>query len=178
MELIVLYGAPGVGKLTVAESLATITGYKVLHNHLTLDLVLSLFPFGTEQSFRLAGKYRLDMLEEAAKADLPGVIFTFVYAQGPDDGYMAKVIDAVERHGARVTLVLLTCDTDVLLERVTAESRSTFRKLRDVEIARDLLTRERLAHPYPDRPGLVIDNTHRSAEDVAHEIAAALTTES
>ncbi len=132
MELVILYGAPGVGKLTVAEALARRTGYKVFHNHLSLDLVTSLFPFGTEQAFRLSGKYRLDMLEEAAKANIPGVIFTFVYAAGEDDEFMQEVIDSVERHGGRVTLVLLTCDAKVLLQRVTEESRSRFGKLRDV----------------------------------------------
>lgn len=45
MELVVIYGAPGVGKLTVARELARKTGYKLFHNHLTVDLVKSLFDF-------------------------------------------------------------------------------------------------------------------------------------
>jgi len=32
MQLVMLYGAPGVGKLMVAQALADLTGYKVLHN--------------------------------------------------------------------------------------------------------------------------------------------------
>lgn len=31
MDLVILYGAPGVGKLTVANTLANRTGYKVFH---------------------------------------------------------------------------------------------------------------------------------------------------
>jgi broad-specificity NMP kinase len=174
MELIILYGPPGVGKLTVAEALAARTGYKVFHNHLTVDLVTSLFPFGSREAMRLIVKYRLELLEAAAQAGLDGVIHTFVYAHGPDDGFMQKLIDAVEGHGGHVTLVLLRCDPEILLERVTGESRAKHGKLRDVEILRDLLAQRQLMEPFPGRPSLVMDNTNRSAIDVAAEIAGAL----
>ena len=34
MKHLFLYGAPAVGKLTVAKELADLTGYKLFHNHL------------------------------------------------------------------------------------------------------------------------------------------------
>lgn len=175
MELVILYGAPGVGKLTVANALARRTGYKVFHNHLTTDLVTSLFPFGSADAVRLTMAFRVEMLEEAAKAELPGVIHTFVYAAGQDDDLMQSLIDAVEPHGGQVTLVLLACAPEILLERVANVSRARFGKLRAPETLRGLLAEYRLAEPFPGRPSLVIDNTHRSAEDVAGEIAVALT---
>jgi replication-associated recombination protein RarA len=49
MNLIFLYGPPGVGKLTVAQELAGMTGYKLFHNHLTVDLVYAVFDFGTSR---------------------------------------------------------------------------------------------------------------------------------
>ncbi len=174
MDLVILYGAPGVGKLTVANALAGRTGYKVFHNHLTTDVVTSLFPFGSADAVRLIMAFRVEMLEEAAKADVPGVIHTFVYAAGQDDDLMQRLIDAVESHAGQVTLVLLTCERDVLLQRVVEEPRSRFGKLRDVEVAKNLLARERLMEPFPHRPSLVIDNTHRDADDVAREIATTL----
>ena len=174
MELIILYGAPGVGKLTVANALAGRTGYKVFHNHLTTDLVTSLFPFGSADAVRLIMAFRVEMLKEAAKAELPGVIHTFVYAVGEDDDLMQRLIDAVEPYGGKVTLVLLTCERDVLLQRVVEESRAQFGKLRDFKVAKDLLARERLTETFPRRPSLAIDNTHRSADDVADQIAKSL----
>ncbi|MDQ3654866.1 MAG: AAA family ATPase [Chloroflexota bacterium] len=174
MDLVILYGAPGVGKLTVANALAGRTGYKVFHNHLTTDLVTSLFPFGSADAVRLIMAFRVEMLKEAAKAELPGIIHTFVYAAGEDDDLMQRLIDAVEPYGGKVTLVLLTCEPDVLLQRVVEESRSRFGKLRDAEVVKNLLTEERLTEPFPHRPSLVIDNTHRGAKDVADEIANAL----
>jgi len=35
MKLVFIYGPPAVGKLTVANALAKVTGFKVFHNHLT-----------------------------------------------------------------------------------------------------------------------------------------------
>lgn len=46
MQLIFIYGPPAVGKLSVANALAKLTGYRVFHNHLTIDLVRSIFDWG------------------------------------------------------------------------------------------------------------------------------------
>jgi hypothetical protein len=48
MRLIFLYGLPATGKHTVAQYLAALTGYKLFHNHLAVDLLLSVFDFGTQ----------------------------------------------------------------------------------------------------------------------------------
>lgn len=170
MELVVIYGAPGVGKLTVARELARRTGYKLFHNHLTVDLVGSLFDFGSEQAIRLNARFRLEMFDEAAMAGIPGVIFTLVYARGDDDQFVQDVIDAVEPHGGVVRFVLLTCETPALLARVAEESRSRYGKLRDPEAVRQLLSRHELSAPVPHKPGLVIDNTHLGADAVADRI--------
>ncbi len=43
MKLVVLYGPPAVGKLSVTQVLAARTGFCVLHNHLLMDLSHALF---------------------------------------------------------------------------------------------------------------------------------------
>jgi len=68
MRLVYLYGPPGVGKLTVARELVALTGFKLFHNHLTVDLVRSLFPFDSEPYSRLMRQFRRDMFAEAACA--------------------------------------------------------------------------------------------------------------
>ena len=39
MTLVFIYGPPGVGKLTTARALAELTGFRVFHDHLTVNLV-------------------------------------------------------------------------------------------------------------------------------------------
>ena len=48
MRLVVLYGPPGVGKLTVGGELATLTGFRLFHNHLTVNLATAIFPWQVE----------------------------------------------------------------------------------------------------------------------------------
>ena len=76
MKLIFLHGAPAVGKLTVAEELARLTGFRLFHNHLTVDLVTSLFPFGSEPFIALREQIWLAAFREAAQDDV-SLIFTF-----------------------------------------------------------------------------------------------------
>src|ERR1700687_711257 len=66
MRLVVLYGPPGVGKLTIGTELSELTGFKLFHNHLTVDLVTSVFPPGSEAWNRLARRIRLAVFAEAA----------------------------------------------------------------------------------------------------------------
>ncbi len=170
MNLLFLYGAPAVGKLTVAQELASLTGYKLFHNHLTVDVVTALFAFGSEQFGRLTSKFRLELFREAALADLPGVIFTFVYARGDDDAFVQQTIDAVEPHGGTVRFVLLTCEEQELLRRVGQESRAPFGKIRDAEQLRALCRRYDLTSPVPQRDSLVLDTTHLPSQETARRI--------
>lgn len=56
---ILIYGPPAAGKLTVARSLVEGHGVKLLDNHLTLDVALQLFPFGTKEVRRMFEMYDL-----------------------------------------------------------------------------------------------------------------------
>ena len=79
MNLIFVHGMPGVGKLTVARELSRLTGYKLFHNHLTLDLVESVFEFGTQAFVELRESIWLSVFEKAIDSGLPGLIFTFAF---------------------------------------------------------------------------------------------------
>ena len=65
MRLVFLHGAPAVGKLTVARELAALTGFRLFHNHLTVDLASSLFSFGSEPFILLREKIWLAAFAEA-----------------------------------------------------------------------------------------------------------------
>lgn len=96
MTLVFLYGPPAFGKLTVATALARLTGYRVFHNHVTIDMVRSVFDFGEGPFWSLVDRYRVELIEAAAQANIPGVILTFVYAQGTDDAFVRRIVEAVQ----------------------------------------------------------------------------------
>lgn len=133
MKLVVLYGPPAAGKYTVAKAVAEKTGYKLFHNHLTVDLLKSMFEFGTPNFFRLSQKIRLDVLEQAAKENVHGVIFTFVYEKPTDNDFVRQLVDRVASHDVDVIFVQIYCKKEELLRRVQEESRKQFQKVKSQE---------------------------------------------
>ena len=79
MYFVMLFGPPAVGKMTVGRELSRLTGYRLLHNHMTVEPVLDIFPFGSPPFTRLVSEFRRRILEEAIAAELPGLVFTMVW---------------------------------------------------------------------------------------------------
>ena len=48
MRLIFIYGPVASGKLTIARLVSERTGLPLFHNHLVVDAVAAVFPFGSE----------------------------------------------------------------------------------------------------------------------------------
>jgi AAA domain len=170
MKLVFIYGPPATGKLTVAEALARRTGYKLFHNHLTVDLARAFFEFGTPAFGRYIDQLRFEAFEVAAREKVSGVIFTFCYALHQDDDFVRDVQDIVHKHGGEVNYVQLFCNRDELDKRVLEESRQRFRKISEVELLHTVISRHELFKPIPFVSNLSIDNTAVTAEDAAQRI--------
>ena len=169
MKLILIYGAPAVGKLTVSNEIAKRTDFKVFHNHLSIDCVEPVFEFGTKPFWKLVHLIRIETIKEAARAGR-NLIYTFCYAKGADDAHIRKITKAVESNGGEICFVLLVCRTDELEKRVLEESRRKFGKANNLEILREILEKYDLFSPVPERESLIIDNTNLSAEATARKI--------
>jgi broad-specificity NMP kinase len=169
VKLIFLYGAPAVGKLTIANEIARQTGFKVFHNHLSIDCIEPIFDFGTPSFFKLIETIRTETIAEAARENV-NLIYTFCYAKDLDDPHIKKVINAVETRGGEVCFVLLTCQQHELEKRVLEESRKKFGKANNLNILHEILDKYDLSSPVPERESLQIDNTHLSPADVAQQI--------
>lgn len=165
MKLVVLYGPPGVGKLTVAKELARLTGYKLWDNHKSIEAVIDVFPYGTPEFFQLTGLIRFAVLAEAARADLD-VIFTFVHVEG--DPHADDIFDVVEPYGAQILPVQITCQKAIHEERVVLPSRS--RKLNTVDGLRSYLAMKNSLLLVPRYESLRIDNTDLTPMQVAERI--------
>lgn len=166
MKLIIIYGAPAAGKLTIANALGELTGFKVFHNHLSIDCVKPVFDFGTPPFLRLIETIRFATIAEAAREGV-NLIHTFVYALGEDDEHFAKLIESAEANGGEAHLVLLRCDPGELRARIGNESRLRIGKLTSPESVDGSLARYDLRSPYPGRDSLVIDTTDIEPEDAA-----------
>jgi broad-specificity NMP kinase len=169
MKLIFIYGAPAVGKLTVANEIAQQTDFKVFHNHLSIDAVEPVFDFGTKSFWKIVDLIRVETVAEAARVG-QNLIYTFCYAKDLDDAHVAKITKAVEDNGGEVCLVLLVCEKSELEKRVLEKSRLKFNKANNLKILHEILEKYDLSSPVPERESLVIDNLNLSPETVANQI--------
>ena len=171
MNLILIYGPPAVGKLTVAKKLVQLTGYKLFHNHLTIDLVNSIFEYGTKDFMSLCDRFRIEILEAAAKADINGIVFTFCFAATPEDQvFIEKCQKTLEKYGGSIKLVRLFTSNEELEKRVVADDRIQFKKINSASELKSVLAQYSFFENIPSAETLQIDNTDISPEEVAHQI--------
>jgi hypothetical protein len=180
--LVLIVGPPAVGKMTVGAELARRTGLLLFHNHQTIELVLRFFPFGTPPFGRLVDEFRRRILEEVAASELPGLIFTYVWAF--DDPREAATVEAYasifRTRGGRVLFVELEASLAERLRRNETEFRLAEKpSKRDLARSRQYLldaeTKYQLnsAGRFEGRPDyLHIDNTSLSPEEVAERVIA------
>src|SRR5258707_2810209 len=118
MQLIFISGMPAAGKLTVAKELEKITGYNLFHNHLTVDLLLGLFEFGSPAFVELRESIWLSVFDQACKAKLPGLIFTFAPEKTVREEFVSRAIHTVESQGGEIVFLELTCSSEKLKHRL------------------------------------------------------------
>ena len=174
MRLIFLYGLPGTGKLTVARELGALTGWNVFHNHLTVDLLLSVFPFGSREFVELRESIWLSVIEAAAAGETQGLIFTFNPENSVRQSFIDLVLAAITKHDGSIDFVEILCDLTVLEARLDTPSRREMKKLLSIELFRELRGKGVFDSPQMPEPQLRVDTTRQSPSQSAAEIVQAL----
>ncbi len=125
MKFVVIFGPHAVGKMTVGQELSKITGLKLFHNHMTIDLVANFFDYGTHQGSRLVNLFRQEIFKEVSKSDLYGMIFTYMWAldEQSDWDYINNVCKMFEERGGEIYFVELEADFNLRIERNKTPNR-------------------------------------------------------
>jgi len=165
--LVAIVGPPAVGKMTVGQQLAALTGFRLYYNHQVIDLLTPYFPFGTPPFERLATDYRRRFFEEAAAANL-GIVATWGWRfDVPEDQRSVEhLVGPFLECGGRVSYLELAAPLEVRLHRNGTENRrankntdwSTDAFLAEHEATYAVNSTEEHAFPWPEHH-LRIDNT-------------------
>lgn len=105
--------------MTVGQELEKITGLKLFHNHMSIEMVAPFFSYGTEPGKRLVMLFRRAIFEEVANSELEGLIFTYLWSfdSQADWDYVESVCQIFEAKGGEVYFVELEAELEIRLER-------------------------------------------------------------
>jgi hypothetical protein len=137
MQLIFIYGPVASGKLTIARELAGRTGVALFHNHLVVDAVSAVFPFGSEAFSRLREQFWLAVFDEAASQGRT-LIFTFAPEPTVAPDFPDRVRELIEEKGGQTVFVALVLPPTEQERRLVEEGRAAFGKMRDLSLLRKL----------------------------------------
>jgi len=174
MKLIFVYGMPAAGKLTVARELSRITGFRLFHNHLAVDLLLSTFDFGSEPFVELREEIWLSVFRHACRSGQAGMIFTFAPEKTVRETFVDDAVRVVLDEGGEVEFVELTCPIDELKRRLDTAARREFAKLTSAELFDELHAGGALDGSRMPRAKISIDTSKHEPAEAAAMIAKAL----
>jgi len=175
-KLLFIFGPAAVGKMTVGQRLAEMTGFKLLYNHMVVDLVTQFFPFGSEPFHALARPMTLQLIETCAANGVDLIITHGLVFSAPGSlRLIEEWSEPYRRVGGDIFYAELKAPLDLRLERNATENRARHKKI-------DWATPERLREmeawgrwhsdgdiPDPERH-VVIDNSALSADGAATHI--------
>jgi hypothetical protein len=174
--LVFIFGPAAVGKMTVGQELQKLTGYRLLYNHMVVDLVTEFFDFGTPPFHRLAAPFTKQIIEACADERVGLIITHSLFFSAPSSpALIDDWSEPYRRQGMPVWYADLTAPLDVRLARNATPNRAQHKKI-------DWSTPERLRDmdasgrwnsddewPDPARK-LVIDNADLPPDEAAHMI--------
>lgn len=170
MKFILLYGAPGTGKYTVAKELAALTGYTLFDNHIILNALSDVFGFHHPVRKKLEKEFRLRIIEEVAKADI-NIISTGVIMRD-NEAFYRQMLKQIEDVGGECIIVHLTADREVIKSRIENESRKAMKKISTLERF------EEWSQQYPEsfqkidfKTQYTFDTTNTEPQEIAKQIA-------
>ncbi|MBV2151022.1 shikimate kinase [Sphingobium sp. AS12] len=171
--LVFLYGLAAAGKLTIARIVADQTELALFHNHLVVDAVAALFPFGSPEFVRLRERFWIEAMIAAIDAGR-SLIFTFTPEPSVAPDFPQRLQSLVEAAGGEMRFIALTVAADVQDGRIADPGRAAFGKLRSLDLLCAIRADcDRCMAAMP-APSLTLDTGLMSPEQAAERIVALL----
>jgi hypothetical protein len=174
VQLVFIFGRPAVGKLTVARELASLTGGRLFHNHLAVNLALSVYGFGTPGFIELREAIWTVVFRKAIADRIPLLIFTFNPENTVPQRFIDRLFADFEAAGGRVIPVELVASEREIEARIGSASRAAEGKTLDAQTYRELRLKGAFDTPKIPAPSLVLDTVDLAPSESAHRIAALL----
>lgn len=180
MKFIIITGPQAVGKMTVGQELVKITNLKLLHNHMTIELLTKIFDYSRDSFRKLNEEFRVQIFEEFAKSNEDGIIFTTTwdFDSKEDWNMMYRFINIFKKNNAEIYIVELESSLEERLKRNKTENRLENKaSKRNLEWSEKDLLKSVEKYRFNSRENEIqeknyikIDNTNISADIVAKTI--------
>lgn len=175
MKIVVIIGAGAVGKMTVGQELAKITGLKLHHAHMDIEPVLQIFGDFNRQAVE---GIRNAIFEAFAQTDNYGLITTYMYNfEVPyEQSGLYRLMQFFPN--AEIYFAEIHADQSVRLKRNTTPNRLANKASKnDIDFSQGRIILEDENYRLESAPGeeliknyFKIDNTHLEAYEVAQII--------
>ena len=175
-KVVLLLGPLAVGKMTVGQALCELTGFKLLHAHMVIDLITEFFPFDSKAFLRLVRGILDSLLDELA-ATGESVVLTYAWKfEDPDNReWVDQLQKGVRARGGELYFAELHASLPTRLQRNRTENRLRHKKvdwatneyLRDWEAQHQ--TQSDGSFPYPERH-IMLDTEMLSPAEAATRI--------
>ena len=179
-KFIMIVGPQAVGKMTVGQELAKITNLKLLHNHMTIELLTKIFDYSKKAYTKLNLNFRTQIFEEFSKSNEYGLIFTccFDFDVKKEWEIVEKCRNIFKEKGEECYFIELETTLEERIKRNKTDNRLAHKpSKRNLEWSeKDIIKsieKHRLnsnSNEIPFENYLRIDNTNISAEETAKMI--------
>ena len=125
MKFIIITGPQAVGKMTVGQELEKITNLKLLHNHMTIEILTKIFDYSRDSFRKLNEEFRIQIFEEFAKSEEEGMIFTTTWDFDDEEEWnrIYKYVQIFKENNAQIYIVELEANLEERLKRNKMENR-------------------------------------------------------
>lgn len=176
-KLIQIIGPQAVGKMTVGQELAKITGMKLFYNHMTIEMVRLIFNYDKEAYHKMNQIIRYEVFKEFSKSNQKGIIFTGCFDFGKDlEEEKKETRRWMELFNENYTIELEASLEERLKRNKTSNRLEHKASKRDLEWSENDLIKSMAKHKLNSDSGegekifgnfIKINNENLSAEEVA-----------